>query len=134
MGVPRGRRYRERAFRQDALLYLSCEAAGESCRSSVQMSTIQKPGSELSPVALSPRSPAADSEPKESFRILCSQRVALAPELARLTDVLPETLENWVERLLKAIGLKETARRNRDLRKSFALLRYSKGYAAVVTV
>ncbi|MCU1286136.1 MAG: glycosyltransferase family 1 protein [Acidobacteriales bacterium] len=97
------------------------------------MSTIQEPGSKLSPSALIANPSAGDSG-GESFRILCSQRVALAPELAKVTDVLPETLENWVERCLKALGLKETARRSRDLRKSFSLLRYSKSYAAVVTV
>jgi glycosyltransferase involved in cell wall biosynthesis len=69
-----------------------------------------------------------------SKRILAVEPMALPPDLAARTDVLPETGEKWWERTLGRFGFQELARRSRQIRRAWALLRRASEYAAVITL
>ena len=80
---------------------------------------------------------SVDSKPGISqgkTRILASEPVALPPELAELTEILPVTADEWWERALRRLRLSESARRIHDLRRAWVLFRHAPRYAAVVTL
>ncbi len=67
-------------------------------------------------------------------KILASEPVALPPELAKLTEVLPATSDMWWERALGFARLPEFARRSRTLRRVWALFCEAPRFEAVVTL
>ena len=67
-------------------------------------------------------------------RILSRERVALSPELAARTEILPAVSDTWWERGLQTVGLGGLARRSRSLRGAWALFRQASRFAIVVTL
>jgi glycosyltransferase involved in cell wall biosynthesis len=66
--------------------------------------------------------------------ILSTEPVALPPELAALTEVLPATDATWLERALRRVRLSESERRVRALRRAWTLFRRAQRFGAVVTL
>jgi len=68
-----------------------------------------------------------------NVKFLTTDPVALAPDLAARTEVLPPTAQAWWEKALKAVGMRELARRGRDIRRGWQLFRASRRFDLVVS-
>jgi len=71
---------------------------------------------------------------QDPARILSCERVALSPELAVRTEILPAVSDTWWERGLQTVGLGGLALRSRSLRGAWALFRQASRFAIVVTL